>query len=128
MQQFLIIYIYIYILTCFFRFDTTIGPLQYADQFLQLSIKLPSINIYGVGEHVHKQYRHDVNWKTWPMFSRDIGPSAVRTGFCYLQMISEIQAYYAVDTLIISIELFSPKTFQALHVITKSWMILMKVP
>ncbi|XP_051482229.1 sucrase-isomaltase, intestinal [Apus apus] len=56
-------------------FDTTIGPLQYADQFLQLSIRLPSKNIYGVGEHVHKQYRHDVNWKTWPMFSRDIGPS-----------------------------------------------------
>ncbi|XP_068879916.1 sucrase-isomaltase, intestinal [Aphelocoma coerulescens] len=57
-------------------FDTTIGPLQYSDQFLQLSIKLPSDNIYGVGEHVHKQYRHDVNWKTWPIFSRDTGPSA----------------------------------------------------
>ncbi|NXE99258.1 MGA protein, partial [Menura novaehollandiae] len=56
-------------------FDTTIGPLLYSDQFLQLSIKLPSSNIYGVGEHVHKQYRHDVNWKTWPIFSRDIGPS-----------------------------------------------------
>ncbi|XP_056354560.1 sucrase-isomaltase, intestinal [Oenanthe melanoleuca] len=57
-------------------FDTSIGPLQYAEQFLQLSIKLPSSNIYGVGEHVHKQYRHDVNWKTWPIFSRDTGPSA----------------------------------------------------
>uniref|UniRef100_A0A8C4JJE3 alpha-glucosidase n=1 Tax=Dromaius novaehollandiae TaxID=8790 RepID=A0A8C4JJE3_DRONO len=56
-------------------FDTNIGPLQYADQYLQLSIKLPSSNIYGVGEHVHKQYRHDVYWKTWPMFSRDIAPS-----------------------------------------------------
>ncbi|XP_066182529.1 sucrase-isomaltase, intestinal [Sylvia atricapilla] len=56
-------------------FDTTIGPLQYADQFLQLSIKLPSSNIYGVGEHVHKQYRHDVNWKTWPIFARDVGTS-----------------------------------------------------
>ncbi|NWI99491.1 MGA protein, partial [Crypturellus undulatus] len=54
-------------------FNTTIGPLQYADQYLQLSIKLPSSNIYGVGEHVHKQYRHDTNWKTWPMFTRDIG-------------------------------------------------------
>ncbi|XP_009882800.1 PREDICTED: maltase-glucoamylase, intestinal-like [Charadrius vociferus] len=48
-------------------FDTTIGPLQYADQFLQPSIKLPSSNIYGVGEHMHKQYQHDVNWKTWPI-------------------------------------------------------------
>ncbi|XP_010139021.1 PREDICTED: maltase-glucoamylase, intestinal-like, partial [Buceros rhinoceros silvestris] len=56
-------------------FDTTIGPLVYAEQFLQLSIKLPSANIYGVGEHVHKQYRHDVNWKTWPIFNRDTAPS-----------------------------------------------------
>ncbi|XP_069737638.1 maltase-glucoamylase-like [Phaenicophaeus curvirostris] len=56
-------------------FDTTIGPLVFSQQFLQLSIKLPSSNIYGVGEHVHKQYRHDVNWKTWPMFSRDTAPS-----------------------------------------------------
>ncbi|XP_010160337.1 PREDICTED: maltase-glucoamylase, intestinal-like, partial [Eurypyga helias] len=40
-------------------FDTTIGPLLYAQQFLQLSIKLPSSNVYGAGEHVHKQYRHD---------------------------------------------------------------------
>ncbi|XP_064576785.1 sucrase-isomaltase, intestinal [Zonotrichia leucophrys gambelii] len=57
-------------------FDTTIGPLQYADQFLQLSIRLPSSNIYGIGEHVHKQYRHDVNWRTWPLFSRDTPPAA----------------------------------------------------
>ncbi|OPJ74287.1 hypothetical protein AV530_004146 [Patagioenas fasciata monilis] len=57
-------------------FDTTIGPLIYSEQFLQISIRLPSDNIYGVGEHVHKQFRHDVNWKTWPMFSRDTAPSA----------------------------------------------------
>ncbi|XP_054254507.1 maltase-glucoamylase-like isoform X2 [Indicator indicator] len=55
-------------------FDTTIGPLVYADQFLQLSIKLPSGNIYGVGEHIHKQYQHDLNWKTWPIFNRDTAP------------------------------------------------------
>lgn len=62
----------------FGRFDTTIGPLIYSEQFLQLSIRLPSANIYGVGEQVHKQYRHDVNWRTWPMFSRDTAPSGVR--------------------------------------------------
>ncbi|XP_050821721.1 sucrase-isomaltase, intestinal [Gopherus flavomarginatus] len=56
-------------------FDTRIGPLQYADQYLQLSIKLPSSNIYGIGEHVHTQYRHDVNWRTWPIFTRDAFPN-----------------------------------------------------
>ncbi|XP_071422109.1 sucrase-isomaltase, intestinal [Pithys albifrons albifrons] len=73
-------------------FDTTIGPLQYADQFLQLSIKLPSSNIYGVGEHVHKQYRHDVNWKTWPIFSRDVGPSG------------EMHNLYGVQTFFLCLE------------------------
>uniref|UniRef100_A0A674JZ89 Maltase n=1 Tax=Terrapene triunguis TaxID=2587831 RepID=A0A674JZ89_9SAUR len=56
-------------------FNTSIGPLQYADQYLQLSIKLPSSNIYGIGEHVHTQYRHDVNWRTWPIFTRDAFPN-----------------------------------------------------
>ncbi|KAM9316521.1 sucrase-isomaltase, intestinal [Gastrophryne carolinensis] len=56
-------------------FDTTIGPLLYADQFLQLSIKLPSSNIYGLGEHVHRQYRHDTNWRKWPIFTRDWFPT-----------------------------------------------------
>uniref|UniRef100_A0A8C8VP34 Maltase n=1 Tax=Pelusios castaneus TaxID=367368 RepID=A0A8C8VP34_9SAUR len=56
-------------------FNTSIGPLQYADQYLQLSIKLPSSNIYGVGEHVHTQYQHNVNWKTWPIFTRDAFPN-----------------------------------------------------
>ncbi|MEE6501197.1 hypothetical protein FKM82_004096 [Ascaphus truei] len=56
-------------------FDTTIGPLQYADQYLQLSIKLPSTNIYGLGEHVHRQFRHDINWRTWPIFTRDGFPN-----------------------------------------------------
>lgn len=56
-------------------FDTTIGPLFYADQFLQLSIKLPSSNIYGLGEHVHRQYKHDTNWRRWPIFTRDAFPN-----------------------------------------------------
>ncbi|KAM4771410.1 sucrase-isomaltase, intestinal [Rhinophrynus dorsalis] len=56
-------------------FDSTIGPLLYADQFLQLSIKLPSPNIYGLGEHVHRQYKHDTNWRTWPIFTRDWFPN-----------------------------------------------------
>ncbi|XP_069318720.1 maltase-glucoamylase-like [Eulemur rufifrons] len=56
-------------------FDSSIGPLLFADQFLQLSIRLPSANVYGLGEHVHQQYRHDMNWKTWPIFNRDTTPN-----------------------------------------------------
>ncbi|XP_022623710.1 maltase-glucoamylase, intestinal-like [Seriola dumerili] len=56
-------------------FDTTVAPLVFADQYLQLSAKLPSHNIYGLGEHVHQRYRHDMNWKTWPIFTRDAFPN-----------------------------------------------------
>uniref|UniRef100_A0A3Q2X166 P-type domain-containing protein n=1 Tax=Haplochromis burtoni TaxID=8153 RepID=A0A3Q2X166_HAPBU len=60
-------------------FDTTIAPLVFEDQYIQLSARLPSHNIYGLGEHVHRQYRHDTNWKTWPIFTRDAFPNGVRT-------------------------------------------------
>lgn len=56
-------------------FDTTIAPLVFEDQYIQLSAKLPSHNIYGLGEHVHKNFRHDTNWKTWPIFTRDGFPN-----------------------------------------------------
>uniref|UniRef100_A0A7N8WS69 alpha-glucosidase n=1 Tax=Mastacembelus armatus TaxID=205130 RepID=A0A7N8WS69_9TELE len=56
-------------------FDTTMAPLVFADQYLQLSARLPSHNIYGLGEHVHTQYRHNTNWKTWPIFTRDAFPN-----------------------------------------------------
>lgn len=58
-------------------FDTSIGPLVFADQYLQLSAKLSSNNIYGLGEHVHKKFRHDTDWKTWPIFTRDAFPNGV---------------------------------------------------
>ena len=45
-----------------------------SDQFLQISTKLPSKNVYGFGENLHKSFRHDLNFKTWPMFSRDQAP------------------------------------------------------
>uniref|UniRef100_A0A3B5KRK7 P-type domain-containing protein n=1 Tax=Xiphophorus couchianus TaxID=32473 RepID=A0A3B5KRK7_9TELE len=58
-------------------FDTTMAPLVFADQYIQLSAKLPSHNIYGLGEHVHQRYRHDTNWRTWPIFTRDGFPNGV---------------------------------------------------
>ncbi|XP_062957072.1 probable maltase-glucoamylase 2 [Cynocephalus volans] len=55
--------------------DTSIGPLQFAYQYLQLSFRLPSANVYGLGEHVHQQFRHNMTWKTWPIFTRDATPT-----------------------------------------------------
>ncbi|XP_071477569.1 maltase-glucoamylase-like, partial [Diadema antillarum] len=54
-------------------FDTSVGVLIYEDQFLQISTRLPSSNLYGFGEHNHRRFRHDLNWKTWGIFTRDIG-------------------------------------------------------
>ncbi|XP_028274772.1 maltase-glucoamylase, intestinal [Parambassis ranga] len=56
-------------------FDTTMAPLVFADQYLQLSAKLPSHNIYGLGEHVHQNFRHNTDWRTWPIFTRDAFPN-----------------------------------------------------
>ncbi|XP_026269884.2 sucrase-isomaltase, intestinal isoform X2 [Urocitellus parryii] len=52
-------------------FDTSIGPLVYSDQYLQISTRLPNEYIYGIGEHIHKRFRHDLYWKRWPIFTRD---------------------------------------------------------
>ncbi|KAJ8029434.1 Sucrase-isomaltase, intestinal [Holothuria leucospilota] len=60
---------------CEFRFDTSVGALVFEDQFLQLSTKLSSHNVYGFGEHEHESFRHDMNWKRWGSFSRDQPPS-----------------------------------------------------
>uniref|UniRef100_A0A0B7B0J4 Glycoside hydrolase family 31 TIM barrel domain-containing protein n=1 Tax=Arion vulgaris TaxID=1028688 RepID=A0A0B7B0J4_9EUPU len=56
--------------------DIGLGPgsLILSDQFLQISSKLPSSNVYGLGEHEHNSFRHELN-KTWPSFSRDQPPS-----------------------------------------------------
>uniref|UniRef100_A0AAR2K3C5 Maltase n=1 Tax=Pygocentrus nattereri TaxID=42514 RepID=A0AAR2K3C5_PYGNA len=56
-------------------FDTTVAPLIFEDQYLQISAKLASDNVYGLGEHVHQNYRHDMNWRTWPIFTRDSFPN-----------------------------------------------------
>ena len=54
-----------------FRWDTTVGGMTFVDQFLQIATRLPSTNVYGFGENVHGSLKHDLNWKTWPMFARD---------------------------------------------------------
>lgn len=52
--------------------NTEIGGLFFSNQFLQIGTFLPSENIYGFGEQIHTNIKHDLSqYKTWAMFSRD---------------------------------------------------------
>ncbi|XP_069485323.1 lysosomal alpha-glucosidase-like [Ambystoma mexicanum] len=54
--------------------DTSLGGLTFANQFLQITTALPSSSIYGFGEHEHPNFKHDLNFVTYPMYSRDQPP------------------------------------------------------
>jgi len=56
-------------------FDTSVGALVMSDQFLQISAKLDTAQCYGFGEHEHKSFVLDFNWKKLGMFSRDQPPT-----------------------------------------------------
>ncbi|XP_038050832.1 sucrase-isomaltase, intestinal-like [Patiria miniata] len=55
-------------------FDSSVGGFTFEDQFLQISTKLPSKYVYGFGEHNHRRFLHDMDYKTWTMFTRDVAP------------------------------------------------------
>lgn len=56
-------------------FDTSLGGLTFADQFIQIGIKIPSINAYGIGENEQHTYRHSFNqFQTMALWARDQGP------------------------------------------------------
>ncbi|XP_060700892.1 lysosomal alpha-glucosidase-like [Hemiscyllium ocellatum] len=53
--------------------NTTVGPLFYADQFLQISTSLASKYISGLGEHMTNLIL-DLNWTRLTHWNRDQGP------------------------------------------------------
>ncbi|KAL5004590.1 hypothetical protein ScPMuIL_018046 [Solemya velum] len=55
-------------------FNTTLPGLMFSEQYIQMSTKLPSEYVYGFGEHNHRRLLHDMNWKTWSIFTRDVAP------------------------------------------------------
>lgn len=60
------------------RLNTTVAPLFFADQFLQLSTSLPSQHITGLGEHL-SSLMLSTEWTRITLWNRDIPPS-VRGG------------------------------------------------
>ncbi|RXN19989.1 lysosomal alpha-glucosidase [Labeo rohita] len=53
--------------------NTTVGPLLFADQYLQLSTSLASSVISGLGEH-YTPITLDLNWSSVSLWNRDMAP------------------------------------------------------
>lgn len=61
-----------------FRFDTTgIPGFTFEEQFLSITTRTASANVYGFGEQVHPSLKQDMNWHKWGMFARDEPSSGV---------------------------------------------------
>nr|XP_060642833.1 lysosomal alpha-glucosidase-like [Anolis sagrei ordinatus] len=54
--------------------NTTVAPLFFADQFLQISTLLPSLYLYGLGEH-RSNFVHSLEWNTLTFWARDVPPT-----------------------------------------------------
>nr|XP_008162912.2 lysosomal alpha-glucosidase-like isoform X1 [Chrysemys picta bellii] len=54
--------------------NTTVAPLIFADQFLQISTILPSKFLYGLGEH-RSSFLHSLDWSTLTLWARDVPPT-----------------------------------------------------
>uniref|UniRef100_A0A8D0D4M4 Lysosomal alpha-glucosidase n=1 Tax=Sander lucioperca TaxID=283035 RepID=A0A8D0D4M4_SANLU len=55
--------------------NTTVAPLLFADQYLQLSTALASSLVSGLGEH-YTSLLLDLNWTSLTLWNRDIAPHA----------------------------------------------------
>ena len=53
-----------------------LGGLAFSDQFLQIATRLPTDKIYGMGENQHSRFKHDLSFKTWPLWARDQPPGS----------------------------------------------------
>lgn len=63
-------------MTCLFSLssmNTTIAPLLFADQYLQLSTTLASSLVSGLGEH-YTLLSLDLNWTSLTLWNRDMAP------------------------------------------------------
>ena len=82
-------------------FDTSLGGLTFSDQFLQISTRLPSTNLYGIGENEQSTFKHQFEkFPVWPLFAKDQQPSVSA-------MISRIYCNFWKS----SYQLFSPLTY-----------------
>ena len=55
-------------------FDTELTKLIFADQLIQLSNRVPSKSLYGVGEHMDSFQKEITSYKMYTMLNHDAGP------------------------------------------------------
>ncbi|RNA12390.1 maltase- intestinal-like [Brachionus plicatilis] len=55
-------------------FDTNESPLVFSNQFLQITTKLSSHYVFGIGENNKQNFLHDMNFKSWPLFASQNHP------------------------------------------------------
>ncbi|NXY24319.1 MGA protein, partial [Atrichornis clamosus] len=63
--------------------DSALPTFTFSDMFIQISTRLASQYIYGFGETEHTTFRHDMNWHTWGMFTRDQPPTYKLNSYGY---------------------------------------------
>ncbi|XP_038011667.1 maltase-glucoamylase, intestinal-like [Motacilla alba alba] len=56
--------------------DSPLVDLFFSNQFLQITTTVPSTSVYGFGEHEHPTFKHNMNFVTYGMYSRDQAPTA----------------------------------------------------
>uniref|UniRef100_A0A670ID22 P-type domain-containing protein n=1 Tax=Podarcis muralis TaxID=64176 RepID=A0A670ID22_PODMU len=54
--------------------NSQVPGFTFSDMFIQIATRLPSQYVYGFGETEHTQFRRDMNWQTWGMFTKDQPP------------------------------------------------------
>ncbi|KAG8002120.1 Maltase-glucoamylase, partial [Nibea albiflora] len=54
--------------------DSSVPGFTFSDMFIQVSTRLASEYVYGFGETEHPTYKHNLNYHTWGMFSKDQPP------------------------------------------------------
>ena len=58
------------------RFDSSVSPLIFGDQFMKLSTKLSSPLLYGLGEHEQPLLMNvTYKWKKLSFWARDVPPA-----------------------------------------------------
>ncbi|XP_010719642.1 sucrase-isomaltase, intestinal-like [Meleagris gallopavo] len=55
--------------------DSPLVDLFFSNQYLQITTAVPSTSVYGFGEQEHVSFKHNMDYVTYGMFSRDQAPT-----------------------------------------------------